>query len=385
MLTPEVQQFINANVGANLTRLALQKNPFPELEWPAVLGQIAAKTKAKDKLPTWFAAPGILYPSKISVEQTSSEVTARYKSEIVSGNSLIDLTGGFGVDDYYFARRIETVLHCERDPELSRIAGHNFEKLGVPIRCESGDSTEILSSLNRRFDWIFIDPSRRHEAKGKVFLLGDCEPDVPSLLEFYFRYSDRILIKTAPLLDIAAGLSELRDVREIHVVAVDNEVRELLWVIEKGFNESVNVKAVNLLQDKISEFNFNWNEPAEAVLSEPKKYLYEPNAAIMKSGGFNPVSQQYALAKLHPHSHLYTSDSRIDFPGRVFEIRQVIRYSKASMKPFQGTKANVTTRNFPESVEMIRKKYKIRDGGPTYCFFTTDMKNAKIVLICAKI
>jgi hypothetical protein len=207
LLNPDIQKFINNNIDKNIAKLALQKNPFPEIEWITILNQIEAKTKSKDKLPHWFATKNIIYPSKISVEQTSSEKTAYYKSELVSGESLIDLTGGFGVDDFYFAKKIKNVTHCEINAELSQIVKHNFEQLNVNnISCHTGDSLEILAKLNSKYDWIYIDPSRRNDAKGKVFMLKDCLPNVPEHLGFLFHYSDRILIKTAPLLDISAGL-----------------------------------------------------------------------------------------------------------------------------------------------------------------------------------
>jgi len=387
LLNPEIQQFINENTGTDLTKLALRKNPFPNADWIAIIGQIAAKTKAKDKLPNWFLTPNIVYPSKISVEQTSSEKTALYKSNLVSGESLIDLTGGFGVDDFYFAKRIKNIVHCEINAELSAIVEHNFEQFGIGnIECFSGDSSDVLKDLDRQFDWIYIDPSRRNEAKGKVFLLADCLPNVPDLIDFYFGYSNKIMVKTAPILDIAAGLSELKHVAEIHIVAVENEVKELLWVIEKSYKGTVAIKTANLAKDKTDVFDFILGNTADPDFSLPKRYLYEPNSAVMKSGGFAEVGAQFKLSKLHQHSHLYTSDELIDFPGRVFEIGRNIGYTKPEMKTFlENTKANITTRNFPDAVEIIRKKWKIKDGGNAYCFFTTDANNHKIVLICAKI
>ena len=172
-----------------------------------------------EKLPTWYCTAGILYPSKISVEQTSSERTAAYKATLISGNSLIDLTGGFGIDDYYFAKTLTKVAHCEINTELSEIVKHNFNKLQVNnIQCYAGDSIEILQTLHDKWDWIYIDPSRRHDAKGKVFLLQDCLPNVPIHLSTYFEYSHSVLIKTAPLLDLTAGLAELANVKTIHIV-----------------------------------------------------------------------------------------------------------------------------------------------------------------------
>lgn len=386
ILTQVVQNFINQNISANITQLALQKNPFPETNWTLVLQQIAAKQKAETKLPSWFQTPNIYYPSKVSVEQTSSEKTARYKSDLITGKSLLDLSGGFGVDDYYFSKRFQNVTHCEIDNDLSKIVQHNFEQLGVSnIECISGNSEVILENLNTSFDWLYVDPSRRNETKGKVFMLKDCLPNVPEQLDFYFRFSSNIMIKTAPILDITAGLIELQNVKAIHIVALENEVKELLWMIEKDWSGNPKITAVNLTKDKTATFTFEWNSVAIAEYSEPNTYLYEPNAAIMKSGGFDWISAQFKLKKLNPHSHLYTSERLMEFPGRVFTIDQVIPYNKSEMKLLANQKANITVRNFPDTVENIRKKWKINDGGNCYSFFTTDVNNHKIVLLCSKL
>jgi hypothetical protein len=387
ILNPKIQEFINLNIGVAVSKLALQKNPFPTVEWVSILNQIAAKTKAKEKLPTWFSTPNIIYPSKISVEQTSSEKTAAYKASIVSGQNLIDLTGGFGIDDYYFSKKINTVVHCEINSDLSEIVKHNFKQFNIEnITCQVGDSLETLNALDLKWDWIYIDPSRRSDIKGKVFLLKDCLPNVPENLEFYFTKSDAVLIKTAPILDITAGLSELQHVKTIHIVAVDNEVKELLWELNKGYNGAIKIKTISIAKEKNETFDFILNEYSETpTYSLPQKYLYEPNSSIMKSGGFDEVGSFYKLNKLHKHSHLYTSDDLIGFPGRVFQIENSIAYSKIEMKRFlENQKANLTTRNFPETVENIRKKWKIKEGGNRYCFFTTDENNTKIVLICSK-
>ena len=387
LLSAEIQEYITSNINADVSKLALQKNKFAITDWTTILGQITAKQKAKIKLPTWFYTHNIYYPSKISIEQTSSEKTAEYKSQLVSGKSLIDLTGGFGVDDFYFSKKVNKVTHCEINHELSEIVKHNLEQLGVSnVECHTGDSIEILVTLNQKFNWIYIDPSRRNDVKGKVFMLQDCLPNVPELLDFYFEFSDNIMVKTAPILDISAGLSELRNVKTIHIVALENEVKELLWILEKNYTKSIQIVTCNLTKDSIQEFTFELGNTSVSNYSLPKKYLYEPNAAIMKSGGFDEVTSQYEIEKLNRHSHLYTSDLLINFPGRVFEIENSFEYNKPNMKSFlENKKANITTRNFPETVENIRKKWKIKEGGIVYCFFATDINNNKIVLLCDKL
>lgn len=387
ILEPKIQQFILDNTGKDLAKLALQKNPFPGTDWPYIIGQIAAREKAKDKLPTWFATQNIIYPHKISVEQTSSEIAAAYKAGLVSGDSLIDLTGGLGVDDYYFSKKIKHVTHCELNLELSAVAAHNFKMLNADnIECLPGDSTETLKLLNRQWDWIYIDPSRRSDAKGKVFLLQDCLPNVPELLDYYFRYSSKIMVKTAPLLDITAAIAELHAVKSIHIVAINNEVKELLWLLEKDYKGTVHTHSVSIHNDKTETFIAPLTPVEPAVYDRPSRYLYEPNSAIMKSGAFDAVGHAYGLKKLHRHTHLYTSGNLIDFPGRRFEIKHIVPYGKACMKQYaESRKMNITTRNFPLTVEELRKKWKISDGGEVYSFFTTDMENNKIMLFCAKI
>lgn len=389
LLNKDIQEFICKNLSTSISKLALQKNPFPEVEWITILKQIEAKAKAKEKLPSWFSTEEILYPTKISIEQTSSEKTALYKSTIVSGESLIDLTGGFGVDDFYFSKKIRAVTHCEINEDLSTIVQHNFKKLEANnITCYTGDSTEILISLGAKWDWIYIDPSRRNEVKGKVFMLKDCLPNVPENLNSYFENSDAILIKTAPLLDLSAGLSELKNVKKIHIVALENEVKELLWELHKNYSGSVTIHTANILKNKTDEFKFVINEQNSLPdYSLPQEYLYEPNSAIMKSGGFDEVGIFYKINKLHKHSHLYTSKNLIEsFPGRIFKIQNMFNYNKFEMNSFmKNNKSNITIRNFQETVENIRKKWKIKEGGSDYSFFTTDEDNNKIVLICNKI
>lgn len=387
ILQPEIQQFISENGSANINQLALKKNPFPEISYSALLNQIAAKQKAKDKLPTWFHAKKIIYPEKTSIEQTSSEITAKYKASLLKGSSVIDLTGGFGIDDYYFSKAVEKVIHCEINPELSQIVKHNYNQLEVNnIECITGDSSSILKNLNQKFDTIYIDPSRRNNAKGKVFMLADCLPNVVELQDFYFTYSNKILVKTAPILDIQAGLNELKNVKKIHIVAVENEVKELLWEIEKNWNSIPVITTINFEKNKVFQNEIPLENNQTATYSLPKKYLYEPNASLMKSGRFEAISSIFSVDKLHQHSHLYTSDLLQSFSGRSFKIITTIPYQKNEIKAhLLNKKMNVTTRNFPLKVEEIKKKHKISDGGTVFAFFTTNLNNEKIVLLCEKI
>lgn len=387
LLSNEVQDFIKEHTGTDIHSLALRKNPFPGIDWNLILQQISGRAKAKAKLPTWFEQENILYPGRISMEQTSSETTAGYKAQVVSGKSLADLSGGFGVDAYFFARNMEMVVHCEQNEDLSEIAAHNFQQLNATnIECYNGDSLTILKTLNRKFDWIFVDPARRHESKGKVFKLSECEPNVPDLLPEYFRFGNNILIKTSPLLDLSAGIAELEKVHCIHVVAVENEVKELLWVLNEEITDVVTIETVNFTKAGRQTFSFKKDQPCKPTFSLPGRFIYEPNAALMKAGAFDVVSEAFGLHKLQKHAHLYTADVIKEFPGRRFEVMGVFPYGKKQIKELlEGKKINITLRNFPDTVEAIRKKWKIRDGGDQYCFLTTNMRDERIMIICNKI
>ena len=365
----------------------LAKPTFEGVLQKELAEQIEAKNKCKEKLPTWFRAPNIYYPNKLNIEQTSSELTAAYKARLTDGKSLVDLTGGFGVDTYFFSKKMAAVYHCEINQELSKIARHNFEILGQKnIECLPGNGIDFLKNVTTDFDWIYVDPSRRNDAKGKVFLLEDCLPNLPEHLSLLFQKTQHILVKTSPLLDIKLGIEALNFVKEIHVVAIHNEVKELLFVLEKGFTGSINIRTINIApqQDDTFDFELGHEHASQVEFGEPSAYLYEPNAAILKSGGFKSVGKNYGLTKLHQHSHLYTSNSLVDFPGRRFKINQVLPYSKKSIKSLGVSKANITTRNFPISVAELRKKHKIKEGGNQYLFFTKSFNDSLLVLNCEK-
>jgi hypothetical protein len=387
LLHPEIQSFITENLGSDSTKLALKKNPFPHVNYALIINQISSKKKAKIKLPTWFSTENIIYPEKISLEQTSSESTAAYKASLVGGEKLIDCSGGFGIDTYYFSKQFKSVVHCELNTELSDVVKHNFSILNCKNSIfHSGDSTEILKQLNEKFDCIYIDPSRRNNAKGKVFLLEDCMPNVVEMQNFYYQYSTTLLIKTAPMLDLQAAKLGLKHVSEIHIVAVDNEVKEVIWKTEKNSTQSPTIIAVNIEKNTTQTTRIDWEYPYQSHFSLPKKYLYEPNAALMKSGKFDAISELFGVEKLHQHSHLFTAENLIEFPGRIFQIENIIPYQKKEIaQHIQQKKINVSTRNFPLKPDEIKKKHKISDGGNVYAFFTTNIENEKIVLLCTKI
>jgi hypothetical protein len=388
LLNTESQEFISANLNSNIASLMLKGIAVNGLETVELIEQIESKKRSIKKLPTWFHQEHIYYPNKLNIEQTSSEITAEFKASLLTGSTLIDLTGGFGVDSFYFSKRFDSVTHCEINTDLSQIVCHNFKQLKVEnVETIASDGLEFLKNSTKFYDWIYVDPSRRHDLKGKVFFLKDCVPNIPKELDELFVHSKNIIIKTSPLLDISAGIEELKHVKTIYVVAVDNDVKELLWILEKECHCDIAIETINLKSEHNEIFKFKYSDEfkIDANYSLPLTYLYEPNSAILKAGAFNSVAAQLELSKLHKHSHLYTSEQVIDFPGRSFEINKAIPYSKKTIKNLNIPKANITTRNFPETVEQIRKKYGVKDGGTIYLFFTTNFEGEKCILVCSKI
>lgn len=366
--------------------MIFQGSPFRDVPVQELATQMSGKRKAEKKLPTWFNRQGIIYPPGINLEQTSSEITASYKASIPHGDSIADLTGGFGVDTYFFSKNFKEVVHCEKDPSLSRLVAHNTGILEAGnIYCIAGDGIEFLKNTSRNFNWIYLDPSRRSGSGGRIFQLSDCSPDVPKIQDLLFDHVPNILVKTSPFLDLQAGISSLPGVREIHLVAVMNEVKELLWVMEKGFSGEVRIHTINFTRSGDQVYSNLLGYQPRISFGPPRTYLYEPNAALMKSGLMEALGHDLELDKLHPNSHLFTSDNLRDFPGRIFEILKVLPASRKKIKrELNLDKANITTRNFPESVASLRKQYKIREGGDHYIFFTTAGQEEKVVLICKK-
>ncbi|WP_010135708.1 class I SAM-dependent methyltransferase [Ochrovirga pacifica] len=387
LLKNHIQQYILQHLKTDITQLVFKGSPFVDVDMHELLQQLESKRKCEKKLPLWFRTDGIYYPNKLNIEQTSSETTASFKSEMIEGgNRIIDITGGFGVDCHAFSSVFAQVIHCELNSELSEMVQHNNQVLGIKnIQCIQGDGVQYVIDNNQHYDWIYIDPSRRNDAKGKVFLLKDCLPNVPMHLDSLLEKTNQILIKNSPLIDISSCINELKFVKKIHVVALHNEVKEVLVCIEKNYEGKIDILATNL--DKESNtFRFTYQQEYPYELSKPLTYLYEPNSAILKSGGFAAVCDSYNVCKLHQHSHLYTSNTLVPFAGRRFKILHNLPYHKKQLlKLLPEKKANITTRNFKESVATIRKKTGIKEGGNIYLFFTTNLENEQVVLVCEKI
>ncbi|WP_018342459.1 THUMP-like domain-containing protein [Cytophaga aurantiaca] len=387
LLSPEVTTFIQKNKNASVAELMLKMPSFAiDAKW--VAAQIEGLQKATNKLPLWAATTNIIYPIRLSMEQCSSERTGQYKASLIQGNCVVDLTGGFGVDSFYLSKSFKKAFYIEQQEDLAQIAEHNFHVLNQStISVLTGNSDEVLKSITDPIDWIYLDPARRKETQ-KVFKLSDCEPNIAALQDFYFGISTNILVKTSPMLDIAEALRQLKSVKEIHIVSVDNECKEVLYVLDKNFSGEAEYVCVHDYKKVLHSFSFktSFENSFKADLSMPLTYLYEPNPSILKAGGFNSIADAYKLSKLHASSHLYTSETHIkDFPGRIFKIKTRAGYSKKEIQACVPTgKANIQTRNFPDSVETIRKKTGLKDGGNIFIFATTLKDSSKTLLVCEK-
>ncbi len=388
ILTVEVQDYLREHEHTNPINVALRKSPFLSVSASELAQQLDSRRRCQKKLPLWHDTPGIYYPEKVAVEQASSQLTASYKSNLVPKQSqIIDLTGGFGVDAHYFAQRAATVVHCEKNESLAQIARYNASVLGSDniVFVQADGLSHLQNQPDGAFDCIYIDPSRRADSR-KVFLLADCEPNVVELQGWLMQKAPKVIIKSAPLLDISSALGVLKNVSEVHVVSVGNECKELLFVLSLGYAGLPLITAAALKTDDCQVFSFHDVDEQSALpeFGQPEDYLYEPDAALLKAGAFKLVGQRYGLKKLHQHTHLYTSSAaNPDFMGRRFRINDVMNYGdfKKNKTPL---KANISTRNFPLKVEELRKKHRIQEGGDKYLFFCTGQANTLLVIFTSK-
>lgn len=392
MCSEQTLQFIRENKDGNPVELSLQAQKHPEVDFHFAITQIAGRQAIEKKIPIWYITEGIFYPAHLSVEQCSSELTARYKASLVKGDSLVDLTGGMGVDCYFLSMRFKKAVYIEQQEELCNLAQHNFPLLAAKhIEVKNIDA---LTYLKEPFtcDCIYLDPARRNRHGGKIVSISDCEPNVIEMQDALLATASTVMVKLSPMLDISLALQELPAINEIHVVSVDNECKELLFLLHKEPSPGVRITCVNLKKDKEPEvFSFDYKTETSVqceYTSEVGEYIYEPNSSILKAGGFKEVAITYNLKKLHPNSHLYTSDKLVgNFPGRTFRLHSVITFNKKDIKTkLSGlTKANLTVRNFLSTVVDLRKRLKLKDGGDDYLFATTLADESKVILHCSKV
>ena len=431
------QDFIRQHQDDDVRQLAFLGSKYPEVDMPFALDQIRGRKMARVKLPRWASLEGIIYPPHISMEQCSSESTALYKAELAarllglpassSGTEMkaeneiefVDLTGGFGVDFSYIAARLGVKsMYVERQTHLCEAAKENFGRLGLKNAIvKNGDGIEVLHSFhpkkkdaasaddslgitydqprsllktNLGLKIIFVDPARRDDAGNKVVSLKDCTPDVTVLQEEMLSMADYVIIKLSPMLDWHRAISELSHVREVHIISVNNECKELLLVLSaRNMGENLRIYCINDAQSFVcDELDMESSQVKIAPSTlEEMQYLYEPNASLMKAGCFGVLSGRYDARMLSKNSHLFVSQAPIEaFPGRSFRIIAVSSFNKKELKRHLSgiTKANIATRNFPLSVAELRKRLKLKDGGETYIFATTLSDESHVLMITEK-
>ena len=399
------KEYIKLHRKDDVYKLALGKAP-EGVDLQHALQQIAAYQTIEKKIPSWAECDDLVFPPKLSLEQSSSELTAQYKAQLIKefmggdGFTHIDLTGGMGIDCYFIAQNANASHYVEQNADLCHIAQHNFTHLNPNITVHNTTAEEFLNQItdnrvqstdNNPSFLIYLDPARRGNHGEKLVSISDCQPDVVALLPQMFEITDKVVVKLSPMLDITRAISELEHIEHLYVISVDNECKELLLFINRNYNAETQIHAINLKSTVDSQL-FSGYLSHESALSlayarEVGRYIYEPYAAHLKSGLYKTIAETYGVEKLHQHSHLYTSmELNSEFPGRHFAVEQVVPFDKKSAKSlFKSLKqANITTRNFPLTVSELRTQYKIKEGGATYIFATTLYDNSKVLIVCSK-
>lgn len=385
LLLPEVQRFINENLSTDLHQLLLKKSPFPDVSIQEIVQQIKGKKTAQRKFP-FLLKDQIVFPPNLNLEQASSQSTAAYKAKSVKGQSFLDLTCGFGIDAYFLSQNFENVTLVEQNPELIQIVAHNWKILNrkasfINQNLEEFLESQLQSQLDGKisFDVAYLDPARRDVNNKKKFLLEDLSPNLFEIWERIGSIAAKIMVKLSPLVDISYLLGALKNITEIQIIAIRNEVKELILVVD---NQEINNKhhtkitCVNLESNE-AEFSFSLNDEkdAKSEYSGSSDFLYIPNNSILKAGAFNIISQQFGLKKLHRNTHFYTSEQKIeDFPGRVLSIEKI---QAKDLK--KGEKYNIISKNYPLKPDEIKKKYKLNDGGNQYLIFTQSINGKEIL------
>ena len=385
--------FIREHAEADVRQLALQGTKNPEVNLTFALDQIAGRQKAKTKLPSWAAIDGIIYPPHLSMEQCSSEQTARYKANIAGkGALMVDLTAGFGVDMAFVSPNYRRAIHVEQQAPLCAISSENFKLLGLNhIEVVCADGVDYLHQLDHA-DLIFLDPARRDNHGARTYGIADCTPNVLELRDELLQKADCVMLKLSPMLDWRKAVEDLGYVNEVHIVSVDNECKELLLILSKEEKPlklfCVNNDQVFEVSDDVTGGRF-FCDIAGGVTKEPSPcYIFEPNVSIMKAGCFALLEQRFKVAQLDKNSHLFVSNNDIsDFPGRRFIIEKTTSMNKRELKAaLVGiNKANITVRNFPMSVAELRKRLKLKEGGDLYLFATTIAGHQHQLFLCRKI
>lgn len=391
-LDKNTKEFILKHETDDIRKLALQAKRYPDINITLAIQQIAGRQIAKSKIPHWYQYPDIIYPAHLSMEQCSSEKTALYKASLCKGKTLIDVTGGLGVDFSFMSKQFENAIYVEAQAELTALARHNFNELNLHnVAVIEDDAVNFLQSYAEVADVIFIDPARRNETGHKTVSIEDCTPNLIELDDILNRKAEKTIIKLSPMLDITFAVQSLSNITDVHIVSLNNECKELL-LVKSNLTKKTEIHCINLLSDNRKEvfrFTKEQEEVTNIVYGETLgKYLYEPNSSILKAGAYKSIVAVFDLKKLHANSHLYSSDSLIsDFPGRAFMIQYVFSANKKEIKQHLKDidQANISTRNYPFSVAEIRKQTKLKEGGQSYIFATTLANEKKVLILCHKV
>jgi THUMP domain-like len=390
-LTPEIEDFIQKNQKAKTADLVFKIRKQFNIAPDFIINQINGRNKAPQKLPSWAKIEGLVYPSALSVEQCSSEITARFKASLLGGNQLLDLSGGFGVDTYFCSNQFKRVDYCERDADLFAVVSHNFKQLNATnIRLHLGDMFDFLNAFQGKADWIYLDPARRADGDIKVFSLEQCSPDITQMMPLLWTKTDNILLKLSPMLDLAEIGRKLANVQQIWVVSVKNECKEVLVHLSNNPDADSKIHAVDLQEgENPSLFSATTlqKQGATIQLSPPQSYIYEPFKAILKADLQQLLAHQNGLSKLDYRSNFFTSEMlKADFMGRIFSLKSVIKPKKAQIKAHLANgKANVIARNFPLSAEQISAQFNIVPGGNVYLLATQLQQQEKVILVCERV
>ncbi len=370
ILHKDVQNYIEANLNSDLHCLLLKKSPFPEASMQEIVQQIKGKQVAQKKFP-FLLKEGIVFPPQLNLEQSSSDKTAHYKSKILEGKKFIDLTSGFGIDAYYLSQNFEDITLVEQNPELLQIVQHNWSVLGKKATFINIKLEDFLVENKESFDVIYLDPARRDNNRNKVFLLEDLSPNILEIQDKLLSISKQVIIKLSPLIDLKYLVSVLKNVIQIDIIAVKNDVKEIVVFLSNENSNKIKCHCINLESGESDfQFCFGDEENAHAEFSEPEKFIYIPNNTILKAGIFNLISDKFKLKKLHPNTHIYSSEIRInDFPGRIFEMEAI--ESKQINKKQQF---NIISKNYPLKPEEIKKKHSLKDGGKRLSYFYAIQK-----------
>ncbi|MCB9202493.1 MAG: RsmD family RNA methyltransferase [Flavobacteriales bacterium] len=366
LLNEDVQNYLTDNINANIPKFALQKSPFSTVSSFELTTQLQGKKIASKKIPFLLSHNQIIFPPHLNLEQSSSQIVAEFKSSLFSGKTGIDLSCGSGIDAYFISRNFTDYFAVEPNLELLEIVKHNFAVLKNQTQFINSTSEEFLEINNQKFDLIYLDPDRRSKNNKKNVLLEDLQPNILEIKDKLLNFGKNIVIKLSPLIDIYQLILQIPNIHTLYLIAHKNELKEVLLILDKNLHKNPTIHCVNLeTNQKIVSFSYLDEKELGIKLSNPKKYIYIPNVAIMKSNGFKSLSFQLNLEKLDLNSHIYTSNKLINFPGNSYEI-----VGNLVLKNIKKTQANIISKNYPLDAKQIKNKYKIKDGGENFYLFT---------------